>query len=158
MALPYSEQDLALFRDNPLGSHTTLDDIRENFDFLDDWESRYSYVIDLGKQAPRIPEAHRTDDHLVHGCQSQVWFIYHLDAGKGTLQVLVDSDAVIVRGLAAVVMTAFNNQPLAHIARFDMEALFAELDLVRHLSPTRGNGLRAMVKRIQATAAALLPA
>lgn len=151
----FSASDLILLQSNPLGLTTTLKDITENFEFLDDWESRYGYIIDLGKLAPRVPEWHRIETNQVLGCQSQVWFISHHDPDSNELLILVDSDAMIVRGLAAVVMTAFNRQPPRTIATYDMEALFNRLDLVRHLSPTRGNGLRAMVKRIQASAAAL---
>ncbi len=141
-----------IFESNPLGTDTTLDEIRENFEFLDDWEDRYGYVIDLGKKVPPMPEEHRKEENYIHGCQSQVWFVHYYDATENKLYVLVDSDAMIVRGLAAVVMTAFNSHSPQDIARFDMDALFQELDLLKHLSPTRGNGLRAMVKKIQDTA------
>lgn len=141
-----------IFLTNPLGNKTDVAEIKDNFEFLDDWEERYGYVIDLGKQVPTMPEEYRTEDNYVHGCQSQVWFIHHYDAAANKLYILVDSDAMIVRGLAAVVMTAFNGKPPKDIAGFDMEGLFQELDLLKHLSPTRGNGLRAMVKKIQLTA------
>jgi cysteine desulfuration protein SufE len=150
-----SASDLILLQSNPLGLTTTLEDIVENFEFLDDWESRYGYIIDLGKLAPRVPQRHRTESNQVLGCQSQVWFISHHDIAANELLILVDSDAMIVRGLAAVVMTAFNRRSPCTVAAYDMEALFNRLDLVRHLSPTRGNGLKAMVKRIQASADAL---
>ena len=152
---PLSAEDLALLGTNPLGLSTQPQDILDTFAFLEDWESRYGYIIDLGKLAPRIPECHRTEANQVHGCQSQVWFVCHHDRKTNTLLILVDSDALIVRGLAAVVMSALNRQSPSSVASYDMEALFGRLDLIRHLSPTRGNGLRAMVRRIQAAASAL---
>ncbi|WP_020410050.1 SufE family protein [Hahella ganghwensis] len=144
--------DITIFKSNPLGTDTTLEEVKENFEFLDDWEDRYGYVIDLGKKAPAMPEEHRTEENYIHGCQSQVWFVHYFDKEHNKLYVLVDSDAMIVRGLAAVVMIAFNSRSPQDIAQFDMDALFQDLDLLKHLSPTRGNGLRAMVKKIQDTA------
>jgi len=141
-----------IFEANPLGKSTTIDDIKDSFEFLDDWEDRYGYIIDLGKKAPSISEDYRINENYIHGCQSQVWFIHYYDQDEGRLYVLVDSDAMIVKGLAAVVMSAFNYQSPADIAQFNMENLFEELELLRHLSPTRGNGLRAMVQKIQETA------
>ncbi|WP_431686564.1 SufE family protein [Hahella sp. NBU794] len=145
-----------IFTANPLGKDTTIADIKDSFEFLDDWEERYGYVIDLGKQVPAMPAEHKVEENFVHGCQSQVWFIHHLDAASGKMYVLVASDAMIVQGLAAVVMCAFNGKSPQDIVSFDMDALFTELDLMRHLSPTRGNGLRAMVKKIQDAARSAL--
>lgn len=141
-----------LFDNNPLGTQTTIADIKENFEFLDDWEDRYGYVIDLGRQSPVLPPSLRVEENFVHGCQSQVWFVHHYDEANNRLLVIVDSDAMIVKGLAAVVMAAFNTQTPQAVASFNMEALFQELDLLRHLSPTRGNGLRSMVEKIQSAA------
>ena len=145
-------ENTAIFFDNPLGVQTSVKEIEENFEFLDDWEERYGYIIDLGKQAPSLPDDFRIEDNYIHGCQSQVWFVYHFDTKENKLYVLVDSDAMIVRGLAAVVMAAFNGRSPKEIAEFDMEDLFKKLDLLKHLSPTRGNGLRAMVQKIQNSA------
>lgn len=150
------KENTAIFFDNPLGVQTSIEEIKDNFEFLDDWEERYGYIIDLGKQAPSLPSDYRTEDNYIHGCQSQVWFIHHFDAKENRLYVLVDSDAMIVRGLAAVVMTAFNGRSPKEIADFDMEDLFKTLDLLKHLSPTRGNGLRAMVQKIQNSAQNLI--
>ena len=148
-------EDSTLFLTNPLGTKTSVTEIIENFEFLEDWEERYGYVIDLGKQTPKLPEQYRTEENYIHGCQSQVWFIYHYNTRDNRLFILVDSDAMIVRGLAAVVITAFNGKSPKEISAFDMEALFEELDLLKHLSPTRGNGLRAMVQQIQTVASRL---
>lgn len=132
-----------------LGDTVTVDDVIDDLDFLDDWEERYRYIIDLGKQLPPMPEALRTEEHFVRGCQSQVWLVTDYDAAADRLYLAVDSDALIVRGLAAIVLIALNRKPPAGVLAYDMETLFEKLDLIRHLSPTRGNGLRAMVARVK---------
>src|SRR5690606_22300135 len=137
---------------NNLGITTTLNDVRETMSFLDDWEDRYSYIIDLGKQLPGMPDADKTEENFIHGCQSQVWIVHELDPETGKILLLVESDALIVKGLAAIVMVAFNAKTPQEILDLDIEAVFAELDLLRHLSPTRGNGLRSMVRRIRSLA------
>ena len=124
-----------------------LDAIRDAFAFFDAWEDRYRFIIDLGKELPNLDEAHKTTVNLVRGCQSQVWLV--TERRNGALHFTIDSDALIVRGLIAIVLGAFQDQPPAAIRAFDIEGLFAELDLLRHLSPVRGNGLRAMVGRIR---------
>lgn len=139
----------------PFGNSITLDDIVDALEFLDDWEARYAYIIDLGKQVPAMPDALKTEARLVRGCQSQVWLETRYDPASGRLWLGIESDAVIVRGLGALVLTAYNGKSPADIIAFDIEGLFTKLDLVRHLSQTRGNGLRSMVKRIQDTARTL---
>ncbi len=124
-----------------------LDEIRESFAFFDCWEDRYRFIIDLGKALPQLPEKNKIVKNIVRGCQSQVWLLTELDGGR--LRLRIDSDAHIVRGLIAIVLAAYQNRTPAEVYEFDMEALFEELDLLRHLSPTRGNGLRAMVARIR---------
>lgn len=136
------------FNEVPFGARVTLDDVREGFELFDDWESRYRYVIDLGKDLPHLDPALQTDDHLIRGCQSQVWLYHRYDEDTNRLFFVVDSDALIVRGLAGIVLSAFNGTSPQHILTFDMEGFFAEIDLIGHLSPTRGNGLRAMVAQI----------
>ncbi|MFZ5724187.1 MAG: SufE family protein [Pseudomonadota bacterium] len=142
----------------PLGTRIGVDDILEALEFLDDWEARYAYIIDLGKQLPPMPATLKTDDRFVRGCQSQVWLEARYDPATGKLWLGIDSDALIVKGLAAITVAAFNGKSPADILAFDIEGLFARLDLLRHLSQTRGNGLRAMVKRIQDTARAVTAA
>lgn len=136
---------------NPFGIDISSDDILETLDFFDGWEDRYRYIIDLGKQLPAMAEEKRTDDALIKGCQSQVW-IHHQQQGEQFL-FDVDSDALIVKGLLAVVLAAYNGKTAAQIAEFDIEQYFDRLDLLNHLSPTRGNGLRSMVERIRSEAA-----
>lgn len=139
----------------PLGNMIHTDDIVEALEFLDDWESRYAYIIDLGKQLPAMPDDCKTDERFVRGCQSQVWLETRYDPDTRRLWLGIDSDALIVKGLAAIAVAAYNGKSPADILSFDIEGLFTRLDLMRHLSQTRGNGLRAMVKRIQDTARAV---
>ncbi|MDR9425949.1 MAG: SufE family protein [Marinobacter sp.] len=141
------------FLDNPLGQTVTLDDVLDDFEFLDDWEERYAYIIDLGKQLSSFPEDERVEENYVHGCQSQVWVIHHLDEDSGKLFLLIDSDALIVRGLAAIILVALNARTPRELLATDIDELFERLDLFRHISPTRGNGLRAMVTKIRDIAA-----
>ena len=129
--------------------HAALDDIRDTFAFLDDWEERYRFLIDLGKALPALPDADKTDERLVRGCQSLVWLVPTYDPDAHRLHLDIDSDAHIVRGLIAIVLAAYNDHAPEEVLAFDVEALFDELDLMAHLSPTRGNGLRAMVARIR---------
>jgi cysteine desulfuration protein SufE len=136
---------------NPFGHSITTDDILETLGFFDSWEERYKYIIDLGRELPALPESLHTEDRLVRGCQSQVWI--DTDMEDGRLQLAVDSDAFIVKGLLAVILAAYNNRTPADILAFDIDAYFEQLDLLGHLSPTRGNGLRAMVQRIRDIAA-----
>jgi len=129
------------------GIDVTVDDIIDSLGFFDNWEERYKYIIDLGKELPEMDASLRTDDYLVRGCQSQVWLVDEWRAGKLFFQA--DSDAFIVKGLLGVVLAAFNGKTPGEILAFDIDAYFTQLDLLQHLSSTRGNGLKAMVKRIQ---------
>ena len=134
------------------GIDISADDIIDTLGFFDSWEDRYKYIIDLGKELPPLAEEHRTEVNLVRGCQSQVWLISELRDGR--LFFAADSDAFIVKGLLGVVLAAYNGKKPGEFLAFDIEAYFNALNLLQHLSATRGNGLRAMVKRIQDTAAA----
>ena len=131
---------------------TDLEEVRDAFQLLDDWEERYRFILDLGRSVPQLEPGLKTDDRLVRGCQSLVWLVPRFDADEGRLHLKIDSDAHIVRGLIAIVLAAYDGNAPKDILRFDIEALFGELDLLRHLSPTRGNGLRAMVSRIRSVA------
>lgn len=135
---------------NPFGTDISTDDILDTLSFFDDWEERYKYIIDLGKQLPAMNDDKKNDTYLLRGCQSQVWIDSELN--NGVLNFEADSDAHIVRGLLGVVLAAYNHKTPADIIAFDIDDYFSKIDLVKHLSPTRGNGLRAMVQRIQDTA------
>lgn len=126
-----------------------LEEITDSFRFFDDWEDKYRFIIDLGKTLPVLPDADRTEQNLIRGCQSQVWLVSGYNPESGRLELQIDSDAHIVRGLAAIVLAALGEQTPQAIADFDMDGLFDELGLLSHLSPTRGNGLTAMVKEIR---------
>ena len=132
---------------NPFGTRITTEDILDTLGFFDSWEERYRYIIDLGRELPPLPECLHTDDRLVRGCQSKVWIETSIQDGR--LQLAVDSDAFIVKGLLGVILAAYNNKTPREILDFDTDAYFEQLDLLNHLSPTRGNGLRAMVRRIR---------
>jgi cysteine desulfuration protein SufE len=135
---------------SPFGTKITPEEVLETLSFFDDWEERYKYIIDLGKQLPPIDDSKKTEEFLLRGCQSQVWIDSAVIDGK--LFFEVDSDAHIVRGLLAMVLSAYNNKTPAEIQAFDIDGFFTQVDLVKHLSPTRGNGLTSMVKKIQHTA------
>jgi cysteine desulfuration protein SufE len=109
------------FLDNPLGRNTTLDDVVDAFEFLDDWEDRYAYIIDLGKQLPAFPDDERVENNYVHGCQSQVWLIHLFDEDSGKLYLLIDSDAMIVRGLAAIILVAMNGKTPRELLTTDVD-------------------------------------
>lgn len=130
-----------------------LDDILETMAFFDDWEERYQYVIDLGKTLPGFPAEQRVDANIVKGCQSQVWMTAAFDA-DAKLQVGIDSDAHIVRGLAAILRAMYADRTAAEIAETDSRAVFDQLGLETALSPSRANGLHSMDKKIRAIAAA----
>ena len=126
-----------------------LDEIVDAFSFFDSWEDKYRFVIDLGKEMPSLPDSVRNDEHLIRGCQSQVWLSSEYRPADNTMQLQIDSDAHIVRGLAAIVLACYHNKTPQDIVAHDMEALFDQLSLLEHLSPTRGNGLRSMVGSIK---------
>ena len=125
-----------------------IEDIVDDLGFFDDWEDRYRYLIDLGRALPEFDPASRTEDHLVRGCQSQVWLTAHADSPAAPLQLTMDSDALIVRGLLGLIYAAYAGRSSSEVLAYDIEGLFEKLDLLAHLSMTRGNGLRAMVGRI----------
>lgn len=136
-----------------------LSDILDNFDFLEDWDDRYRYVIELGRMLPDLPEADRTEANKVRGCASQVWLTRTVERGAGGEPVLIyrgDSDAHIVKGLVAIVLATYSGRPAAEIAETDIDAIFARIGLKEHLSAQRANGLKSMVERIRADARAAL--
>ena len=129
----------------------TLDELVETFSFFDDWEDKYRFIIDLGKDLGGLAESDKVDAHLIRGCQSQVWLTYKAAADGLTFEM--DSDAHIVRGLIAVVLVIVDGRKASELQQLDIEGAFGQLDLLAHLSVTRGNGLRAMVARIKEVAA-----
>ncbi len=146
----------SFFTESPFGDTITDQDVLDSVGFLDDWEDRYRYIIDLAKSLPALPEEMKTEARFVRGCQSQVWLAEEYLPNENRLYLAVDSDALIVRGLAAIVLAALNRKSPKDVVDYDMARYFEELDLLKHLSPTRGNGIQAMVQRIRDTAARLM--
>lgn len=137
---------------NPVG--VSLPELLENFEFLDDWMERYRYIIELGKRLPEMPEAQRTAENKVLGCQSQVWLVLGESDDPERIVFEADSDAHIVRGLVAILLVMFSGKTRDEIRALDPRPTFAELGLDQHLSQGRSNGLLSMVGRIKALAAA----
>ncbi|MDE2064996.1 MAG: SufE family protein [Bradyrhizobium sp.] len=139
----------------------TIDDIRENFELLDDWDDRYRYVIELGRTLEPMPEAEHSAANKVQGCVSQVWLSKKVErngAGEPLLKYLGDSDAHIVRGLVAILLTLYSGQTPQQILATDALAVFDEFGFREHLTPQRSNGLRSMVERIRTDAREALAA
>jgi cysteine desulfuration protein SufE len=128
-----------------------FEDIAETFDFLDDWEERYRHVIELGKAMPPLDDSFKVPALKVQGCASQVWLRPMIS--DGTFDFQGDSDAMIVRGLIAVLHALYSGVPLAEVGKIDAPAELGRLGLNDHLSSQRSNGLRAMVQRIREEAA-----
>ena len=139
-----------------------IDEIIDNFSVLDDWDDRYRYVIELGRELEPLPETARTDTNKVQGCASQVWLATNVKANGKDGPVLTfkgDSDAHIVRGLIAILFAFYSGKHARQIVEDDAIALFNKLGLREHLTPQRSNGFRSMVERIKSDArAALAPA
>jgi cysteine desulfuration protein SufE len=136
----------------------TIDEILDNFSLLDDWDDRYRYIIELGRTLAPLPEAEHTLANKVQGCASQVWLTTRIEAGPDgpVLRFIGDSDAHIVRGLIAILLSVYSGKPARDILATDALALFEELGLREHLTPQRSNGVRSMVERIRADARAAL--
>jgi cysteine desulfuration protein SufE len=138
-----------------------LDEIIENFNYLDEWEDRYRYLIELGRTLEPLDEAAHNAANKVLGCASQVWLETHVAAdssGAPVLKLKGDSDAHIVRGLVALVLALYSDQTATKILATDAQALFQSLGLSAHLTPQRSNGVRSMVERIKTDARAAVTA
>ena len=139
----------------------TIDDIRENFELLDDWDDRYRYVIELGRTLDPMPQAEHSAANKVQGCASQVWLSKRIERngpGEPVLKYRGDSDAHIVRGLIAILLTLYSGHTPQQILSTDAVAVFDEFGFREHLTPQRSNGLRAMVERIRSDARQALAA
>jgi cysteine desulfuration protein SufE len=131
----------------------TFDEIRDNLAFLDDWEDRYRYLIELGQEMPPLAPEERSPENKVHGCASQVWLVS--ERRGDTLHYRGESDALIVKGLVAVLIALYSGRRAADVAATDAISIFDDLGLREHLTTQRSNGLVAMVSRIREEAAAL---
>lgn len=127
---------------------TSLETIIDGFTYLDDWEERYRYVIELGKDLEPLTDAERSEENKVRGCASQVWLVTEPQA-DGTLKFRGDSDAHIVSGLVAIMLRLYSGRTPADIAAFDAKGAMDKLGLSEALSSQRSNGLKSMVARIQ---------
>lgn len=132
----------------PIGLEPDADAIRQQFAAAHGWENQYRLIIQLGRQLPALPTEWQTEEHRLKGCESQAW-LKGEKSEDDRWHFACDSDARIVRGLIVIVLAALNHQPAAAIHSFDMEGYFSELGLEKHLSPSRGNGLRAIVLAIR---------
>ncbi len=133
----------------------TVDRIMQNFDVLTDWEDRYRYIIELGRKLPPFDEKYKVDDNLVRGCVSQVWLVTDVrDGDPPVIEFRADSDAQIVKGLIAILLSLYSGKTAREILTADIRSIFQRLDLAKHLSINRANGFASMVKRIHELALA----
>lgn len=132
---------------------TSPDEIATNFELLPDWEERYQYLIDLGNRLPALPESDRCARNRVDGCTSQVWMLGGFDGPDATLDLQLDGDAPLVRGLLALIQQLYAGLTRDEVLALDIHGLFERLGLLERLSPNRRSGLEAMVARIRALAA-----
>jgi cysteine desulfuration protein SufE len=126
--------------------NTIQDEIIENFDFFEDWDDKYAHIIEMGKELQPLKEKYKTDDNIIKGCQSRVWLNAEME-GKNLL-FSADSDAIIVKGLVAMLLKVFSNHTPDEIMSSDIYFM-EKIGMANHLSPTRSNGLVAMVKQIK---------
>lgn len=135
----------------------TIDELLEEFDFLGDWEERCDFLIDLGFELPPMPETEKTEANRVHGCQSMVWLTTGLQESEGrkVLRINADSDALIVKGLIAVLLAIYQNRTPDEVLKIDVKDYFSRLQLDKYLSTQRKNGLMGMVERVQQEARVL---
>jgi cysteine desulfuration protein SufE len=122
------------------------EEIIQEFEVFDDWMEKYEYIIDLGKDLPKIDEANKTEDRLIEGCQSRVWLDSHFDNGK--MHFTADSDAIITKGIIGLLIRVLDQESPESIAKADL-FFIGRIGLQEHLSPTRANGLLGMVKRLK---------
>ncbi|SHF98417.1 Cysteine desulfuration protein SufE [Flavobacterium segetis] len=122
------------------------DEIVDEFSMFDDWMERYEYIIELGKKLPIIKEEYKTDNNIIKGCQSKVWL--QGEQNDDTVVFTADSDAILTKGIIAILIRTFSNQKAADILQADMDFI-DEIGLKEHLSPTRANGLVSMIKNIK---------
>lgn len=136
----------------------TIEDLKEDFSVIDEWEDRYRYVIELGRALPPLAEEERIPANKVQGCASQVWIAAHQEKNgrEARLSFTGDSDALIVKGLIAIIFRLFSGKAASEILAIDAGALLDELGLREHLTPQRSNGVASMVTRIKSDAQAAL--
>lgn len=130
-----------------------ISELIDNFEFLDGWEDKYRYIIELGEKLPPLAPEFHAEEWKVRGCQSQVWLVPHRENGR--LRFEGDSDAMIVKGLIAIVLMIYNDKSPEEIKSIAVDDIFAKLGLQEHLSPSRRNGLISMTEKIRQYAGVL---
>ena len=130
----------------------TIEELIDNFSFLDGWEEKYQYVIDLGHKLEPLDEKFKTDDWKVKGCQSQVWLVPQIQ--NGVFHFKGDSDAILVKGIISIVLLIYNDKTAAEIKNIDVTKIFVKLGLEENLTPSRRYGMLSMVEKIKQYAAA----
>ena len=133
-------------KDNEVSIKDVQDQIIEEFSFFDNWEEKYSYIIDLGKSLSKLSDNYKIEENKIKGCQSQVWLVSNFENGKVYFEG--DSDALIVKGLVSMLIRVYSGQTPDDIISNDLR-LMNEIGLQQHLSPTRSNGLASMLKQIK---------
>lgn len=144
-----------------LDANDPLSELIVEFEEMEDWDDRYEFLIELGRELPPLPDDYRLDKNKVDGCMSTVWMVTELEqpvgqaengdvATSSKLTVHADSDSIMVKGLIAILLAAYSNRSVQYAAAYDIDKLFQRLGLNQHLSPNRRNGLFSMVKRIKA--------
>ena len=124
----------------------TIDELIENFSFFDSWEEKYQYVIDLGHKLEPLDEKFKTEEWKIKGCQSQVWLVPEFKNNK--ISFKGDSDAILVKGIIAIVLTVYNNKSAEEIKNIDVNKIFVKLGLEENLTPSRRNGMMSMIAKI----------
>ena len=128
----------------------TLDELVEDFEFLDAWEDRYRYIIELGDELEQMPDSLKVEEHRVQGCVSNVWLVLDVEPGDPPrIRFIADSDSQIVRGLVSILLMLCSGRTAQEIQALDIESIFERLELGKHLSRSRSNGLHSMIKRIR---------
>ncbi len=136
------------------GTDARVEELIDNFSFLDDWDDRFRYLIDLGRKLEPMDDSLKTEESKVRGCTSQVWIVDEVQPGTPpTLHFTADSDAHIVKGLIAVLLSIYDGRTPEEILAVDAKDVIGRLGFEQHLSPNRANGLFSMVERIRALAA-----
>ncbi len=124
-----------------------IEELIENFSFFENWEEKYQYVIDLGNKLEPLDEAYKTEEWKVKGCQSQVWLVPHFAGGR--IHFAGDSDAILVKGIIAIILLIYNDKTPEEIKSIDVMKIFAKLGLEENLTPSRRNGMLSMVAKIK---------
>ena len=131
----------------------TVEELFETFEDLQEWDERYDFIIDLGRELPDFPKELQTKENIVEGCMSTVWLKTEIQSPEKPVQIQADSDSIIVKGLIAVMMAFFANLPAQEVPTAELDEYLGKLGLNQHLSPQRRNGLFSMIKRLKSEVA-----